>query len=300
MFHRFALRGGLADQTSRRYRIVLQSGLDCIGMVDRKKFRDILPQTGGGMSVFVWIIILGGLGWMITAGIKLKKQHDAEDNTFIGEHQGWDIYKSAHDRGVLALDHEHKRIAIGTITNHVERSWSDMSAVEVEKNGQSIAQTNRGSQVMGAAVGAVLLGPLGLLMGGMSGSKRQKERVNELSLKILIDDRTAPVHRITFFRMTGNGTDAQSRLLKGPASQMEHFHALLANAIRQDNRSFARQASAPVLDNRSNTDRITKLWELKQAGALTADEFESEKRAVLSEAATKGRLDAIKSRHRED
>ncbi|TCP64459.1 hypothetical protein, partial [Sphingomonas sp. PP-CE-1G-424] len=78
------------------------------------------------MSVFVWIIILGGLGWMVTAGIKLKKQHDAEDNTFVGEHQGWDIYKSAHDRGVLALDHEHKRIAIGTITNHVERSWSDL------------------------------------------------------------------------------------------------------------------------------------------------------------------------------
>jgi hypothetical protein len=252
------------------------------------------------MSVFIWIIVLGGLGWMVAAGIKLKKQQDAEDNTFVGEHEGWDIYKSAHDRGVLALDHGRKRIAIGTVTNHVERSWSDISAVEVEKNGQSITQTNRGSQMMGAAVGAVLLGPLGLLMGGMSGSKRQKERVNELSLKILIDDRTAPVHRITFFKMKGNGTDAQNRLLKGPAKEMEHFHALVANAIRQDNRSFARQASAPVLDDRFNTDQIAKLWELKQAGALTADEFESEKREVLCDAATRGRLDAIKSCHRDD
>lgn len=233
------------------------------------------------MSVFVWIIILGGIAWAVINGVKLKKQHDAEDATFAGEHSGWDIYKSAHDRGVIALDHANRRIAVGTVANHVERPWSDISAVEVEKNGQSVTQTNRGSQVMGAAVGAVLLGPLGLLMGGMSGSKRQKERVNELSLKVLIDDRTAPVHRITFFRMKGNGTDAQSRLLKAPASQMEHFHALLANAIRSDNREFAKQPIAPVLPDASNSDRIAKLWELKQAGALTAEEFESEKRAVL-------------------
>lgn len=252
------------------------------------------------MSVFVWIIVLGGLGWLIAAGIKVKKQQNAEDNTFVGEHSGWDIYKSAHDRGVLALDHDRKRIAIGTVTNHVERSWSDISAVEVEKNGQSITQTNRGSQVMGAAVGAVLLGPLGLLMGGMSGSKRQKERVNELSLKILIDDRSAPVHRITFFRMKGNGTDAQNRLLKGPAGEMEHFHALVANAVRQDNRSFASQATAPALADSSNADRIAKLWDLKQAGALTADEFEAEKRVILAGGAQRSRLDAIRSRHRDE
>lgn len=234
------------------------------------------------MSVFIWIIVIGVIAWLVSQGIKLRKQHAAEDATFVGEHQGWDIYRSAHDRGVLALDHQGRRIAIGTITAHVERPWSDISAVEVEKNGQSITQTNRGSQVMGAAVGAVLLGPVGLLMGGLSGSKRHKERVNELSLKVLIDDRRAPVHRITFFRMSGNGTDAQNRLLKGPASQLEHFHALIANAIRSDNRSFARQSSSLALEDGSTTDRIAKLWELKQAGALTQEEYVAEKSALLS------------------
>ena len=133
----------------------------------------------------------------------------------------------------------------------------------------------------------------------MSGSKRQKERVNEFSLKVLIDDRTAPVHRIVFFRMKGNGIDAQSRLLKIPASKMEHFHALLANAIRQDNRSFAKQPTAPALGEGSNPERIAKLWELKQAGALSAEEFESEKRAILS-SGPRNRLEEIKSRHSDD
>ncbi len=233
------------------------------------------------MSVVIWIIVIGVVAWLVTNGIKLKKQHDAEDQTFAGEHRGWDVYKSAHDRGVLALDHEGKRIAVGTVARHVERPWGDISAVEIERNGQSLSQTNRGSQVMGAAVGAVLLGPVGLLMGGLTGSRRQKERVNELSLKVLVDDRTAPVHRIVFFRMKGNGIDAQARLLKEPAAKLDHFHALLANAIRHDNRSFASQTANPSLES-DTTDRIGKLWELRQAGALTEDEFAAEKNAVLA------------------
>lgn len=247
------------------------------------------------MGFLIVIIVLVGCGFAIAQGIKLKKQHEAEDQTFAGEHAGWDIYKSAHDRGILALDHEGRRIAVGTVASHIERSWSDISAVEVEKNGQSIIQTNRGAQVMGAAVGAVLLGPLGLLVGSFSGSKRQKQRVNELSLKILIDDRRAPVHRITFFRMKGNGADAKSSMLKGPAARLEHFHALVANAIRSDDRNHFKPI-APQIAVGSSGEQIAKLWELRQAGALTEDEFAAEKRAVLS-GGPRDRLTELKSRH---
>lgn len=233
------------------------------------------------MGVLIGIIILGLFIWAGVHGHKLKKQQEAEDQTFAGEHCGWEIYQSACDRGVLALDYDAKRIAVGVINDFIERPWSDISAVEIEKNGQSLTQTNRGSQAMGAAVGAVLLGPVGLLMGGLTGSKRQKERINELSLKILIDDRTAPVHRIVFFRMKGNGIDAQSKVLKGPAAQLERVHALIANAIRQDARRFSSPASAPSLGAPSNTDKLAKLWELKQAGALTDAEFASEKSALF-------------------
>lgn len=200
----------------------------------------------------------------------------------MGEHRGWDIYTAPHDRGVIALNHETKRIVVGQVTNYIEHPWSDINAVEIERNGQSIQQTNRGSQVMGAAVGAMLLGPLGLLMGGMSGSKRQKERVNELSLKILIDDRSAPVHRIVFFRMKGSGVDASSILLKEPARKMEHFHALLSNAVRSDHRTtFAPQFRTPLIGE-SPEERIGKLWDLRQAGAITESEFTTQKLAILA------------------
>jgi hypothetical protein len=233
------------------------------------------------MGVLITIIIVGFVIYGIVAGVKLKKQHDAENATFMGEHRGWDIYNSPHDRGVLALDHESKRIVVGKITDYVEHPWSDINSVEIEKNGQSIQQTNRGSQVMGAAVGALLLGPVGLLMGGVTGSKRQRERVNELGLKVVIDNREAPLHRVVFFRANGSGVDAQSRLLKEPARKMEHFHALLSNAVRSDHRAtFAPSMQQSAIEGPE--DRIAKLWDLRQAGALSDEEFAAQKLAILA------------------
>jgi hypothetical protein len=233
------------------------------------------------MGVLIAIIFVGAVIYGVIAGVKLKKQHEAENATFMGEHRGWDIYASPHDRGVLALDHEGKRIVVGKVTNYVEAPWSDINAVEIEKNGQSIQQTNRGSQVMGAAVGALLLGPLGLLMGGVTGSKRQRERINELGLKVVIDNREAPLHRIVFFQSKGSGVDAQSHMLKEPARKMEHFHALLSNAIRHDHRAtFAPAERTSAIEGPEA--RIARLWELRQAGALSDEEFTTQKRAILT------------------
>jgi hypothetical protein len=235
------------------------------------------------MGVLIAIIIVGFIIYGVIAGIKLKKLHDAENATFMGEHRGWDIYTSPHGRGVLALDHDEKRVVVGKVTDYFEHPWSDINGVEIEKNGQSIQQTNRGSQVMGAAVGALLLGPVGLLMGGVTGSKRQRERVNELSLKVMIDNREAPLHRIVFFQVKGSGVDAQSRLLKEPARKMEHFHALLSNAVRHDHRAtFAPGMQQSAIEGPE--DRIAKLWDLRQAGALSEEEFAAQKLAILTPA----------------
>jgi len=236
------------------------------------------------MSIFIVIVILCGVCFAIMQGVKLKAQQDAENNTFAGEHRGWDIYLAPYDRCVVALNHDSKQIVVGRVTDHRQLPFSQISAVEIERNGQSLTQTNRGSQVMGAAVGAVLLGPLGLLMGGLTGSKRNKQRVSELALKIIVDDPRAPVHRVVFFRMKGDGVDAKSGLLREPAKKLEHFHALISNAIRSDQRSAAQQSLAPSPVNESTENRIAKLWELKQAGALSAEEFTSRKLALLSNA----------------
>jgi uncharacterized membrane protein len=39
------------------------------------------------MGVLFVIIIVGGIAWGLIAGIKVRNQQDAENNTFAGEHR---------------------------------------------------------------------------------------------------------------------------------------------------------------------------------------------------------------------
>lgn len=235
------------------------------------------------MGMLVGIIIVGLIIYGVVSGVKTANQHRMENETFTGKYRGWEIYISPHSRGVIALNHELKRLVVGTATSYRERSWSDLSSVEIQKNGQTLTQTNRGSQTMGAAVGAVLLGPVGLLLGGLSGSKRNSERVEELTLKVVVDDAKSPVHRVVFFKMAGNGVDANSSMLKEPAKRLEHFHALLSNAIRTEQRDFSQQTRLSAGYETSDI-RLARLWELHQAGALTALEYSDQKQVILAQA----------------
>ena len=81
--------------------------------------------------------------------------------------------------------------------------------------------------------------------------------------------------------MAGNGADAKDKTLNGPAGQLEHFHALIANAIRSDERAYYKPADATNSVSDNSEDRISRLWDLHQAGALTAEEYATQKSTIL-------------------
>lgn len=192
------------------------------------------------------------------------------------------IRPSSSDRMVIAVDRSERRLAVGPLADPVEVPWSDICGVEIERNGEALTITNRGSQIMGGAVGALLLGPMGLLLGGLTGSKRNEQRVNDLSLKVLIDDQHSPVHRVQFFTQSGKGAKPDSAILQEPAKQIEKFHALLTNAIRTTDNERLEGREGPQIEARSAEERIGDLWKLKQSGALSDEEFASAKGRVLA------------------
>lgn len=83
----------------------------------------------------------------------------------------------------------------------------DIISIEVSETTDSetrtITKTNRGSQVLGAAVGGILLGGAGLIVGGVTGSKRSKAKtttyVNKVELKLMVNDMQNPVNSITLY-----------------------------------------------------------------------------------------------------
>lgn len=236
------------------------------------------------MGWVIFFVFVGFVIWGIQSSAALNGAKRAHRDAFLGSHEGWDAYVTPTLDQVIAIDHDGRRIAIGPLASPIEVAWADISSCEVERNGQSITATNRGSQAMGAAVGGLLLGPAGLLLGGLSGSKRNVQKVNELSLKVTIDNRASPLHRIIFLKIPGDGLKPENALIKQVAERLEHFHALLSNAIRNEDRSrISSPIQSPSLEGPSG--QLERLWSLHQDGALTAEEYASAKARLLGDGA---------------
>jgi hypothetical protein len=70
-------------------------------------------------------------------------------------------------------------------------------SVEVEEDGTVISSASRGSQLAGAAVGGVLLGGVGAVVGAMTGSRKEKRQINRVDFKVTIEDVANPIFRVT-------------------------------------------------------------------------------------------------------
>lgn len=141
------------------------------------------------------------------------------------------VFESPDGAGILGLNRGTREIALGTLATPIFLPFSAIVGVEVVKDGVSLASTDRGSQVLGAAAGDLLLGPLGLLVGGMTGSTTIRPRITDLALKVTIDDWNHPVHRIGFFHSRG-GVDVHSPKIAPALQQLDKFYANVVNAIR--------------------------------------------------------------------
>lgn len=108
-------------------------------------------------------------------------------------------YSCGFTRSKIAVDPSSSRFAVLNNDRLILFGFEQVVSVEILKNGYSLIRTDRNSQFSGAVIGAALLGPVGFLLGGMTGKKVTTEKISKLSLKIYTNDLHNPFIEVVFF-----------------------------------------------------------------------------------------------------
>ncbi|MCA9287285.1 MAG: SHOCT domain-containing protein [Phycisphaerales bacterium] len=233
---------------------------------------EVIPYAVIG---FIVLIVLVG----IAVGAH-RKEAAEETRDRLNQFAGFncsDLYVSDHDASGIAVDAANKRLLVsGKSTPERVYDASQIMGVEIVKNGETVHTTNRGSQAVGVAVGAVLLGPLGAVIGGLSGSRQSRGLINRITLRVLLDDFERPRHEVVFFDLGEmKGWKETSPLLKPVLDRVLDWHGRIEQLMR------AASITTPEAQSSSVADEIGKLHQLMSAGAITAEEFNHQKQRLL-------------------
>ena len=244
------------------------------------------------------LLVVGGLAWLCIAIVwSIVKQSKTKwvSSTLAKEFPRAEIYVSSDDRSFCVLDFEAAQITLGlnkargglATREPPYRDTHPFSAiieVELQRDGTTVTQTNRGSQAVGAAVGALAFGGLGAIVGGLSASSTTRNRVRTISLIVKVADRSRPLHQITFLNWTADkkGLKTDSSIVKHASQQIEKFAAHVTNAMREGQALPHANAVVAPSPQVAFTAQIRDLWSLKESGAITQSEFDVEKARLLS------------------
>lgn len=169
-------------------------------------------------------------------------------------------------------------ILADSVEDAVAIPLSDIRSADIELDGINVTNSkttttsNRGSQLAGGLVGGALLGPVGLVVGGLSGSSTSRARavetrkVKAVKLVIRVADRVEPLRTFVFYDIGyGEGYEATSPIVAPAIEKASHYHALLQQVI--EDRECSTVAVASVAPASTATGVIIAVFGLLLAGA---------------------------------
>ena len=156
------------------------------------------------IGIAVILIPLGTIFYLINKYISNKeekiKKVFSDQNNFNVTHQ------FIGDENSIAVDSNSQKIIFYEKKVLTKINFDDLISVETKINDMSLHKTQRGSQIVGGAIGGLLLGPAGLLIGALSGKKTSIQMITKVSIKITISNIDKPFFELIFY----NGSPIQS------------------------------------------------------------------------------------------
>lgn len=151
--------------------------------------------------------------------------------------------------------------------------YSAILDYELLEDGSSV--TKGGASIGRAVVGGAIFGPAGLIIGGVTGKRKQKDFCTTMQIKITLNSTTKPTAYVKFIT---SKTKKTSLLYKMACKNAQEVLSLLNVITSGQPGNEGMNAGSAVL---GTAEEIKKYKELLDAGAITEEEFKAKKRQLL-------------------
>lgn len=102
-------------------------------------------------------------------------------------------------KGIL-YDDSSDQIHLINGSDYITLSKKHVLQVEIMENKESITQTSRSSQLARTAIGSLIGGGYGAIIGGLSAKKLHQDKVDELGLRLVVNDPNSPIIEFNFYK----------------------------------------------------------------------------------------------------
>lgn len=182
----------------------------------------------------------------------------------------------------LMIDNQNRKILflhdIDEINNRKDVCFSDIISVEIIENGTTTFSKSTTRTIGGALVGNALMGGAGAVVGGLSGNTKKTDKVDSISVKILVRDVDNPTIMINLHKGSDIDTNKDDyKNLKEFANEIKDVISVIIDAEDKAANTKMEQPS-----NTNITDELMKIAKLKEDGLLTDEEFAKMKSKLLN------------------
>ena len=189
------------------------------------------------------------------------------------------IFKATKKVGnYIHIDETNKLVAFPSAFGKIDKvaiyNYSEILGCDVLEDGQSISKGGLGR----AVAGGLLFGGVGAIVGGVTGSKKTKQIINSMKVKITVNDISNPTQYISLIESETKSTSFMYSTAKNNAEQI----VSLINIIINDNNTNLQQDTMKSIEDISVAEEIRKFKQLADDGIITEEEFENKKKELLN------------------
>lgn len=181
----------------------------------------------------------------------------------------------------VCVDEANEKVAYISKEGTKVFSFEDMISVELLESGVTISKKSTARTLGGALVGGVLAGGAGMVVGGLSGSSRERRKVSSIIVKVTLRDVSNPSLNIVCFenyKLPPYSDEEGMYLFYGPAQEIVDTLTVIIDKV--DARSPKTETSVNPTSN-SLSDEIAKLHQMLKDGIITEEEFSKMKDKLI-------------------